>query len=69
MKKLPIITILSAAFALAACNVVEDEAKNTPIGSVISGKTTDADSYLKRVSESNKSLDKDSWRPQSDERF
>lgn len=69
MKKLPIITILSAAFALAACNAVEDDAKNTPIGSVITGKTTDADTYLKRVSETNKALDKDTWRPQNDERF
>lgn len=65
------ITLACAAFALlCACSTAEnigEDAKRTPIGSVISGDTKSADSYLKRVSEENKSLDKDTWRPLSNE--
>lgn len=66
-----ILTLACAAIlAFAACNTAEnvrDDAKRTPIGSVITGETRSADSYLKRVSDENKSLDRDTWRPISNE--
>lgn len=46
---------------------VGDDARRTPIGSVISGDTRSADSYLKCVSDENRSLDRDTWRPISNE--
>lgn len=60
------------AFLLSACQTAENvgrDAEETPIGSVITGETTTANSYIKKVSERNKSLDRDTWRPQSSERF
>ena len=66
------IFIDSIAFAVSGCAAidnVEDDAKRTPIGSVMTGETTDADSYMKRVSERNRAADRDTWRPRSDERF
>ena len=69
--KTAILTLACAAIlAFAACNTAEnvrDDAKRTPIGSVITGETRSADSYLKRVSDENKSLDRDTWRPISNE--
>lgn len=59
-------------FLLSACQTAENvgkDAEETPIGSVITGETTSANSYIKKVSERNKSLDRDTWRPQSSERF
>ena len=57
--KTAILTLACAAIlAFAACNTAEnvrDDAKRTPIGSVITGETRSADSYLKRVSDENKS--------------
>jgi len=64
--------LCAAALGFAGCTAAEnvkDDAKKTPIGSVITGETTDADSYLKKVSERNRQLDKETWRPQSDERM
>ena len=60
------------AILLSACQTAENvgrDAEETPIGSVITGETTTANSYIKKVSERNKSLDRDTWRPQSSERF
>ena len=69
--KTAILTLACAAIlAIAACTTAEnvrDDAKRTPIGSVITGETRSADSYLKRVSDENKSLDRDTWRPISNE--
>lgn len=70
MKK----TIITFAFcviaALFACNSeIKDDAKQTPIGSVISGETTSTESYIERVKQQNRSLDKDTWRPENNERF
>ena len=61
------LALIGAACATlcAACSTAEnvgDDARRTPIGSVISG-----DSYLKRVSDENRSLDRDTWRPISNE--
>lgn len=59
-------------FCISACQTAENvgrDAEETPIGSVITGETTTANSYIKKVSERNKSLDRDTWRPQSSERF
>lgn len=69
-----ILLILAGACALAcvSCSTAEnvrDDAKRTPIGSVFTGETKTADSYIKRVSEENKSLDRDTWRPISNENF
>ncbi len=50
-------------------HTIEDDAKETPIGSVITGETNDADTYIKRVSERNRKLDRDTWRPESRDRF
>lgn len=73
MKKIfVVIPALAAALAVISCTTAEDvreDAKATPIGSVISGETTSTDSYLKRVERENKKLDKDTWRPQGSERF
>lgn len=70
--KNPTIALIGAACATlcAACSTAEnvgDDARRTPIGSVISGDTRSADSYLKRVSDENRSLDRDTWRPISNE--
>ncbi|MFR6032761.1 MAG: hypothetical protein ACLUKN_06010 [Bacilli bacterium] len=46
---------------LSACQTAENvgrDAEETPIGSVITGETTTANSYIKKVSERNKSLDR-----------
>ncbi len=71
--KLTIGAILaSGALLLSACGTAEDvkeDAKNTPIGSVLTGETRTADSYLRRVERENRKLDRDTWRPQSSERF
>jgi len=72
MNSIKAIIICGSALILVACQTAEnvgDDAKKTPIGSVITGETTSADSYIKKVSEQNKSLDKETWRPQSSERF
>lgn len=76
MKKLhkltSVLVLLPAALALAACSAAEsvgEDAGETPIGSVITGKTRTSDSYLKRVEQDNRRLDRDTWRPQSSERF
>lgn len=73
MNKLPnLLTAGICAFLLSACQTAENvgrDAEETPIGSVITGETTTANSYIKKVSERNKSLDRDTWRPQSSERF
>jgi lipoprotein len=72
MKKLEIlkmvlaVSTLSAFAGCSAIDTVESDAKRTPIGSVVTGETTDADSYMKRVSERNKAADRDTWRPQGD---
>lgn len=63
--------LLSCAllFACGTAESVGDDAAETPIGSVLSGKTSTTDSYIKRVSEDNKRLDRETWRPQSADRF
>ncbi len=65
------ITILAGTLLvlwISSCNFMQDEASNTPIGSVISGRTTSADSYIQRVEKNNRELDRDTWRPQSNDR-
>ncbi len=59
----------SLLFACGTAHTVTEDAKKTPIGSVISGETTSSSSYLKKVEEDNKRLDRDTWRPQNSERF
>ena len=69
MNLIKIILVCVALCGLSACESVKEDARQTPIGSVVSGETTDADSYLQRVTQTNKSLDKDTWRPVSRDRF
>ena len=68
--------LVAAAFALAlaaallsSCESVKDDARKTPIGSVVSGRTNSVDSYLEKVREKNLETKKDVWRPESSERF
>lgn len=58
-----------AAALLCACESVKDDARKTPIGGVVSGKTHSVDSYLDQVREQNRGAKKDVWRPMSNERF
>jgi len=69
MKLARIIVLAAAAFSLFGCDSVRDDAERTPIGSVITGETSDTDTYIKRVSERNRASNKDTWRPESNERF
>lgn len=74
MKLYKIITaaaVLAPATLFTGCNTDEmkDDVKETPIGSVISGETKSTGSYINRVKEQNKSMDRDAWRPVSDERL
>lgn len=53
-----------------ACNSeIARDAAETPVGTVLNGKTRDPETYLKRVSERNKTIDRDIWRPENGERF
>ena len=61
--------LISCLCGCSALSNVEDDARQTPIGSVMTGETTDASGYVRRVSESNRASDRDTWRPQSNERF
>lgn len=63
--------MLGAAALLSACNTegLKDDARETPIGSVISGDTKTADDYFHRVKERNTNSQKETWRPISDERM
>lgn len=61
--------ILIAALFLASCESVEEDARNTPIGSVVSGKTKSVENYVERVKSQNRAENRDVWRPSSSERF
>ncbi len=65
------IMMLSCALFVGcgAVHTIKDDAKNTPIGSVMTGETDDAGTYIHRVSEQNRNSKKDTWRPESKERF
>jgi hypothetical protein len=65
--KFAIVSILLMGFV--GCESVKEDARNTPIGSVMTGETKSTDSYIERVTKTNRSLDKDTWRPESRERF
>ena len=65
--KFAIVSIL--LLSLVGCESVKEDARNTPIGSVMTGETKSTDSYIERVTKTNRSLDKDTWRPESRERF
>ena len=65
--KFAIVSILLMGFV--GCESVKEDARNTPIGSVMTGETKSTDSYIERVTKTNRSLDKDTWRPVSRERF
>ena len=69
MNLIKIILVSVALCGLSACESVKEDARQTPIGSVVTGDTTDADSYLQRITQTNKSIDKDIWRPESRDRF
>ena len=69
MNLIKIILASVALCGLSACESVKEDARQTPIGSVVTGDTTDADSYLQRITQTNKSIDKDIWRPESRDRF
>ena len=63
--------MLGAIALLSACNTesLKDDARETPIGSVISGDTTTADDYFHRVMERNANTQKETWRPISNDRM
>ena len=69
MKLLKMILTLILPLTFSSCESVKDDARKTPIGSVMSGETTDTDSYIKRITQANKNIDKDVWRPESRDRF
>lgn len=70
MKALFILVVLSfAALFMCACEGVKEDARETPIGSVISGKTRNTESYMDRVRKQNSSMNRDVWRPESSDRF
>lgn len=60
---------LVIALFLASCESVEEDARNTPIGSVVSGKTKSVENYVERVKNQNRAENRDVWRPASSERF
>lgn len=61
--------VLVIALFLASCESVEEDARNTPIGSVVSGKTKSVENYVERVKNQNRVENRDVWRPASSERF
>ncbi|MBO6103359.1 MAG: hypothetical protein J6P03_08935 [Opitutales bacterium] len=63
MKKLLILLAAASAF-FTACESVEDDARETPIGSVISGETRDTRTYLERVKAKNEAEHRNIWRPE-----
>ncbi len=68
------LTILFAAvlamLAFTGCESgVGDDARQTPIGSVISGETKDSGEYFRKIREENSGRSTDSWRPESPDRF
>lgn len=64
------IVLLSVCVSLfCACESVKEDAQDTPIGSVISGKTKNTESYMEKVRKQNRSVDRDVWRPESPDRF
>lgn len=69
MKIIRLFIILALPVVFSACEGVKEDAKDTPIGSVISGKTKNTETYMQRVRTQNKSVDKDVWRPESPDRF
>ncbi len=70
MKAMFTLFLLSlAALFLCACESVKEDARETPIGSVISGKTRNTESYMDKVRKQNRSMDRDVWRPESPDRF
>ena len=51
---------------LCGCETANDirtDAENTPIGTVLTGKTNSAEEYIKRVSDENRANDRETWRP------
>ncbi len=67
--KIAISLITLALTCLITSCGIKEEASNTPIGSVFSGETSDTKSYIKRVEHDNKTLDRETWRPQSKDSF
>ena len=69
MKLFKFAIVLILLLSLVGCESVREDARNTPIGSVMSGETKSTDSYIERITKTNRSLDKDTWRPESREHF
>ena len=57
--------LVSPLFFLSGCESVAEDARDTPIGGVVSGRTHDVEGYLDNVRERNKAEDRDVWRPAS----
>ena len=65
MKKIIPLLVLTSAI-LCGCETAKDirtDAENTPIGTVLTGKTNSAEEYIKRVSDENRANDRETWRP------
>lgn len=71
MKKITfkLLLIIAGSFLLTACESVKEDAEDTPIGSVVSGKSRDGEQYVEKVRERNKSIKHDTWRPESTDGF
>ena len=54
---------LFALLLLSGCESVVEDAEDTPIGGVVSGRTNNVGGYLDNVRERNKAEDRDVWRP------
>lgn len=63
MKKLMVLAVF-LGLLLSACESIEDDARRTPIGTVLSGETTTTRSYVDKVEAKNRKENKDVWRPE-----
>lgn len=53
MKSYNLLFVLAMATLWSGCSSTGQDIKETPVGSVLSGETKDADAYLQRVEQEN----------------
>ena len=49
---------------LSACEGLEEDARDTPIGGIVSGRTASRQEYVEEVHQRNKASERDNWRPE-----
>jgi len=73
MKTIKYALILLAILPMCACSSSDSEfgenARETPIGSVITGETNSSSEYIRRVRQKNQQMQKSSWQPESPDRL